>query len=170
MFTFCRKSREFGTLIRAFTASRNHLTHSWLEQQPGTHSFAAHFATDAARGGLYVTPPVEFEEATGPPTGACNRLEVSLQLMPCVSTATMHVCLMHDCMHRSSFDALITFCCAALSWLRRRGPPLPESVLHRLFRKRQVSASCPDAARLRHCMCTPLLDRQRHDSPFRRWL
>lgn len=26
----------------------------------------------------------------------------------------------------------------ALSWLRRRGPPLPESVLHRLFRKRQV--------------------------------
>jgi hypothetical protein len=27
---------------------------------------------------------------------------------------------------------------AALSWLRRRGPDLPDSVLHRLFRRRQV--------------------------------
>ena len=26
----------------------------------------------------------------------------------------------------------------ALSWLRRRGPKLPDSVLHRLFRRRQV--------------------------------
>jgi hypothetical protein len=30
---------------------------------------------------------------------------------------------------------------AALSWLRRRGPQLPEAVLQRLFRKRQVIAS-----------------------------
>lgn len=47
---------------------------------------------------------------------------------------------------------------AALSWLRRRGPPLPESTLHRLFRQESIRLWDPAAQRVRRVSKGRLLE------------
>lgn len=75
-----------------------------------------------------LTPPFSSAQAAAPPVHADTAAAHLSRLPPSPSYATPPA--------------------AALSWLRRRGPPLPESALHKLFRQQTVRLYDPATQRV----------------------
>jgi len=118
----------------------------------GVHNTARASAVAERWGAFYISPPVTKLHGAEAPTGALTRpagtaapgrvgSPWSLQHSAC--SERMHP-LPFVC-RRGTIRRPRAVCAAALSWLRRRGPGLPNGLLRRLFRLRKVLRLEPGA-------------------------
>ena len=123
------------------------------------------------------SPPVEFHPAEAPPTGqsVCPSCQMSALKLQRVNVTRVRILVRHQenangaharlhvrCQlmwpkcHLSESDAALPPA-TALSWLRRRGPDVHDSVLHHAFRKRQVCARPTSREVIRCCLVVVLV-------------